>query len=183
MTAPTQFIQHIIASEILESEGNLMSSKVPSDKNDPKKPKTEAFGELMKSMNDFFNEKPIKGFLQSMDDFFKSPFPSGSSFHVDTIETGGEYIISAELPGIKREQIHLNISGNYLTISVENNELETEEDEINHLYRRKYLRQKSSRTVSLPHTINEEKVKASYRDGLLKIRIPQEKGKIIDIED
>ncbi|MFP5107867.1 Hsp20/alpha crystallin family protein [Neobacillus sp. C211] len=160
-----------------------MSSKVPSDKNDPKKPKTEAFGELIKSMNDFFNEKPIKGFLQSIDDFFKNPFPSGSIFHVDTIETGGEYIISAELPGIKREQIHLNISGNYLTISVENNELETEEDEINHLYRRKYLRQKSSRTVSLPHTINEEKVKASYRDGLLKIRIPQEKGKIIDIED
>ena len=38
-----------------------------------------------------------------------------------------------------------------------------------------HLRQKSSRTISLPHTINEKKVKASYRDGLLKIRIPQEK--------
>jgi HSP20 family protein len=183
MAAPTQFFQHIIASEILESEGNLMSSKVPSDKNDPKKPKSEAFGELMKTMNVFFNEKPIKGFLQSIDDFFKSPFPPGASFHVDTIETGDEYIISAELPGVKREQIHLNISGNYLTISVENRELETAEDENNQIYRRKYLQQKSSRTISLPHTINEKNVRASYRDGLLKIRIPQEKGKIIEIDD
>jgi HSP20 family protein len=183
MSAPTQFCEHIITSEILESEGKIMSAKGPSDNNDPKKPKSESFGELMKTMNEFFNEKPVKGFLQSIDDFFKSPFPAGSSFHVDTIETGKEHIVTAELPGIKREQIHLNISGNHLTITVENNELETEEDEINHLYRRKYLRQKSSRTVTLPHTINEQKVKASYRDGLLKIQIPQEKGKIIEIED
>ena len=40
-----------------------MSSMLPSDKNNPKKPKQKPFGELMKSMNDFFNEKPIKGFL------------------------------------------------------------------------------------------------------------------------
>src|SRR4051794_1633127 len=103
MSAPTQFCQHILASEILESEGNLMSSKVPSDKHDPKKPKSESFGELMRMMNDFFNEKPIKGFLQSIDDFFKSPFPPGASFQVDTIESDNEYIISAELPGVKRE--------------------------------------------------------------------------------
>jgi HSP20 family protein len=183
MSAPTQFCEHIITSEILESEGKIMSAKGPSDNNDPKKPKSESFGELMKTMNEFFNEKPVKGFLQSIDDFFKSPFPPGASFHVDTIETGNEYIISAELPGVKRDQIHLNISGNYLTISVENNELETAEDENNNIYRRKYLRQKSSRTLSLPHTINEKNVKASYRDGLLKIRIPQEQGKIIEIED
>jgi HSP20 family protein len=171
---------HILASEIMESEG---SSMVQNDNNHPKKPKSEHFGELMKTMNDFFNEKPIKGFLQSIDEFFKTPFPLGTGFHVDTIETGGEYIISAELPGVKREQIHLNISGNYLTISVENNELETTEDDNNHIYRRKHLRQKASKTVSLPQTINEKNVKASYRDGLLKIRIPQEKGKIIEIED
>ena len=182
MAEPTQFYSHILASEIIEGEGNQMSSKVPNDKNS-KKPKSESFGDLMKTMNDFFNEKPIKGFLQSIDDFFKSPFPPGGSFHVDTIETGNEYIISAELPGVKREQIHLNISGNYLTISVENKELETAEDEYNQIYRRKYLQQKSSKTISLPHTINEKNVKASYRDGLLKISIPQEKGKIIEIED
>lgn len=182
MTAHTQLYSHILASEKLESEGIHMSSLVPNDKNS-KKPRTDSFGDLMKTMNEFFHEKPIKGFLQSIDEFFKSPFPPGANFHVDTLETGNEYIISAELPGVKREQIQLNISGNYLTISVENKELETAEDEHNQIYRRKYLQQKSSRTISFPHTINEKNVKASYRDGLLKVRIPQEKGKMIEIDE
>ena len=161
----------------------MLSSNLPSDKNNPKKPIPDPFSELRKSMNEFFNEKPIRGFLQSIDDFFKTPFPFEGGFHVETVETGNEYIVTAELPGIKREQIHLNITGNYLTISVENNELETAEDSNSHIYRRKYVRQASSRTISLPHAINEKMIKASYRDGLLQVRIPRQKGKIIEIDD
>lgn len=160
-----------------------MSSMFPSDKNNPKNQTPEPFRELVKSMNDFFAEKPIRGFLQSIDDFFKSPFPNGAGFHVETVETGTEYIITAELPGVKREQIQLNITGNYLTISVENNELETEENDQTHVYRRKFVRQQTSRTISLPQIINEKLVKASYRNGLLQIHIPQQKGKIIEIEE
>ncbi|MDN3016748.1 Hsp20/alpha crystallin family protein [Paenibacillus sp. BSR1-1] len=161
-----------------------MSSKLPSDKNNnSKKPVPEPFRELVKSMNDLFTEKPIRGFLQSIDEFFKHPFPPTAGFHVETLETEGEYIITAELPGVKKEQIHLNMTENYITISVENNQIETQEDELNQIYSRKMFRQQSSRTVSLPQTINEKKVKASYRDGLLQIRIPQEKGKVIEIED
>ncbi|WHY84407.1 Hsp20/alpha crystallin family protein [Neobacillus novalis] len=167
----------------MEREGMLMSSMPPNEKNNPKKPLPEPFRDLVKSMNDFFTDKPVRGFLQSIDDFFNTPFPAAAGFPVNSVETGKEHIITAELPGVKREQIHLNITGNYLTISVENNELETEEDDHNQVYRRKFMRQQSSRTISLPHAINEKKVKASYRDGLLQIRIPQEKGKIIEIEE
>lgn len=156
-----------------------MSSMTPNNKNN----KPEPFGELMKTMNDFFNEKPIRGFLQSIDEFFKSPFPPISAFPVETIETGNEYLISAELPGVKKEQIRLNIVGNYLTITVENNVLETEEDEKKQVYRRRMSKQHTSRTVSLPQPINEKRIKASYRDGLLQIRIPQEKGKSIPLDD
>lgn len=160
-----------------------MSSMLPDDHNNGKKPFPEPFRDLFKSMNDFFAEKPVRGFLQSIDDFFKTPFPVGSGFHVETVETGNEYLITAELPGVKKDQIHLNITGNYLTITVENKELETEEDDINKTYRQKFTQQQSSRTISLPHVINEKMVKASYRDGLLQIKIPQEKGKAINIED
>lgn len=160
-----------------------MTSMPPGDHNNGKKPVPEPFRELFKSMNDFFTEKPVRGFLQSIDDFFKTPFPVGSGFHVETVETGNDYLITAELPGVKKEQIHLNISGNYVTISVENKELETEEDDINKTFRQRFTRHQSSRTITLPHAINEKMVKASYRDGLLQIRIPQEKGKLIDIED
>ncbi len=167
----------------MKSEGMIMSSVPPSDKNNNKSQIPEPFRELAKSMNDFFTEKPIRGFLQSIDDFFKSPFPSGTGFHVETVETGKEFIITAELPGVKKEQVQLNITGNYLTITVENNELETVENEQSQIYQRKFLRQQSSRTISFPRPINEKLVKASYRDGLLQIRIPQEKGKVIEIED
>lgn len=160
-----------------------MSDMLPSDPNKKNKNNSEPFGELIKSMHDFFNEKPIKGFLQSMDDFFKNPFPPGFGFPVETVDNGKEYIVSAELPGIKRDQIHLNIQGHLLTISIDNHQVELEEDEINQVYKQKQFRQYSSRTISLPQAINEQKIKASYRDGLLQIRIPQEKGKIINIGD
>ncbi|MDP4083838.1 MAG: Hsp20/alpha crystallin family protein [Bacillota bacterium] len=159
-----------------------MSAMQP-DKNKHKKTKDEPFGDLVKSVNSFFNEKPVRGFLQTIDDFFKNPFPPGPSFHVDTVETNNEIIVSAELPGIKREQIQLDVLGNYLTISIENCEEEFEEDEVNQVYKRSQFREHSSRTIVLSHPINEKNIKASYRDGLLKIRIPQEKGKSISIEE
>jgi HSP20 family protein len=160
-----------------------MSSMLPSNHNNPKKQKPEPFSELIKSVNGFFNEPPVRGFLQSIDDFFKSPFPPGAAFHVETMENGKEYIINAELPGVKREQIQLNVQGNYLTISITNQELEMEEDEINQVLRRRQFHQQASRTIFLPQPINEKKIKASYRDGLLQVRIPQEKGRIINIEE
>jgi HSP20 family protein len=158
-----------------------LSSNLPGDHKNSKKP--EPFGELMKSMNEFFNEKPIKGFLQTMDEFFKRPFPFDAGFRIDLRETDNEYIVTAELPGVKREQIHIHANGNYLTITVENNELETSEDERNHSFQRRYLRQHSSRTITLPQSINEKLVKASYRDGLLQIKIPRIKGTVIEIDD
>lgn len=93
------------------------------------KDRNEPFGDLMRSMNQLFHEKPGRGFLQTMDDFFKNPFPASSSFHVDVAETEKEHIISAELPGINKEQIQIDILDNYITISVKSSEMITEEDE------------------------------------------------------
>lgn len=162
-----------------------MSSMLPGDPNGTNKNKPEPpFGELIRSMQNFFNEKPIQGFLQQMDDFFKTPFPhQGFSFPVDTMDNGKEYIVSAELPGIKREQIQLNIQGHLLTISIKNQQIELEEDEINQVFKQKQFRQYSSKTIALPQAIDEKKIRAYYRNGLLQICIPQGKGKIIDIEE
>jgi HSP20 family protein len=159
-----------------------MSSMPPSDQNNNKKFKPEQFRDFFRTMNDFIHEKPVKGFLQSIDDFFNSPFPSGA-FPVEVRETENEYVISAELPGVKKEQIRLNILSNHLIISIENKEEHTKEDLNNHFLQRKISQQRLSRTITLPVAINEKMVKASYRDGLLTIRIPLVRGKIINIED
>lgn len=148
-----------------------------------KKDRNEPFGELMKSMNQFFQERPVRGILQTMDEFFKNPFPSSlSSFPVSVQETDDEHVITAELPGIKKEQIQLDVLDNYMTITVFSTESITEEDENQKIVKKQQSMKKSIRTIPLPQPINESKVKASYQNGLLKIRVPKQKGKQIMID-
>lgn len=158
-----------------------MVSSNRRDENSHKK--DEPFGELVKSMNHFFNEQPVRGFLQTMDDFFKNPFPSVPSFQIETLETEKDLLVTAELPGIKKEQIHLDILGNRLTITIADNTDHIENDENHQVYKKNQSMQYASRTITLPQPINEKKVKAHYRDGLLQISIPYIKGKKINIED
>lgn len=147
-----------------------------------KKDRNEPFGDLMKSMNHFFHEKPVRGFLQTMDDFFKNPF-TGASFHVEVSENDEYHMISAELPGVHKEQIQLDVLDNYITITVNSSESLTEENEYKQITRRQQSFQRSSRTIPLPQPINEKKVKANYTNGLLQIRVPKQKGKTIILED
>ncbi|MFP7297882.1 Hsp20/alpha crystallin family protein [Neobacillus niacini] len=160
----------------------MMSSMPPSDQNNNKKIKPEQFRDFFRTMNDLVHEKPVKGFLQSIDEFFSSPFPGGA-FPIQVRETEDKYIVTAELPGVKKEQIRLNILPNQLTISIENNESETKEDLNNHIFQKRVSHGRLSRTISLPVVVNEKMVKASYRDGLLTVTIPLVRGKTIDIED
>lgn len=154
-----------------------------SEQNQNKQGMPEPFGELMRSMNGFLQEQPFRSFVQSIDDFFKTPFPPVRGFQVDLAESNKEFLITAKLPGVKREQIQLNVLGNHLTISIDNQQIELEQDEKDQVFARKQFQQRTSRTIILPQPINEKKIKASYRDGLLQIRIPQDSGKIINIDD
>ncbi len=144
--------------------------------------KDEPFGELMRTMNNFFHERPMKGLLQTMDEFFKSSIPFSAPFPINMEETDKHYMITAELPGVDQEQIQLDILGNYITISVHSVESFTEEDDNKNIVKRRRAMQKSTRTIPLPQPINESMVKASYQNGLLKIQLPKLKGKQIIID-
>lgn len=105
-------------------------------------------------------------------------------FKTDVKETENEYILQAELPGMRKEDINIEIQDNYLTISAKNDEIIEEEKE-------NYIR-KERRTGSYCRAFNienvkEDEIKASYKDGILEVRLPKkEPGKgnkrIIDIE-
>ncbi|MGW8788386.1 Hsp20/alpha crystallin family protein, partial [Heyndrickxia sporothermodurans] len=83
-----------------------MSNKLPEE---PKKNLfQEPFQDLFRSINELFQERPVKGVLQSIDDFFTSPFPL-SGFPVEFSDSGDNYIITAKLSGIKKEQIDIDI--------------------------------------------------------------------------
>ncbi|MBY0097117.1 Hsp20/alpha crystallin family protein [Mesobacillus maritimus] len=145
--------------------------------------KVEPFGDWFKSFNHFFHDPPFRGFLEGIDEFFKQPLFPQKIFNVKVSSQKDKHLVTAELPGIRKEQIRINILGNTITISVKHQDLYTYEDDKNHIYRRGESFQHTSKTITIPYLIDEKRVKASYRDGLLKISIPKVKGKTIAISE
>src|SRR5438552_4068077 len=90
---------------------------------------------------------------------------------VDIFETEGEIVVKAELPGVDRKDITLNLDNNVLTLKGERRfEKETKEENY-HRIERAYGG--FSRAFSIPATVDEEKIRADYRDGVLKIALPK----------
>lgn len=140
----------------------------------------DPFGHFMKSMNGFFQEKPVKNFMQSMDDLFSSPgFFQG--FPVELNENEEEYIVQAKLSGVKKNQIELDALPYGITITVRHDESLTKKDDANQIISQKRAMQRSARTVPFPGPVDEKKINASYEDGLLIVTVPKIKGKKIDI--
>lgn len=150
--------------------------KKPNSPNNP-----EPFGNWFKPFQQLLSEAPVKSFLNTIDDFFRQPMFPQATFPISVKDLGNKHLVTAELPGIKKEQIGINIIENRLSISVKQLDIVTEENDKNNTYLRRESMQHSSRTITFPHPLDEERVKASYRNGLLEITIPKVKGKTIDI--
>jgi HSP20 family protein len=164
----------------VRSVAQLMTKK----NDEPKFPiKAEPFDDWFKSVKHFLHEPPVRGFLESIDDFFKQPLFPQTTFHVEVRDLGDKHLVIAELPGIRKEQIGIDILGDTLSISVKKQDIFTEEDDRNKVFRRSESLQHSSRTITFPHPIDEKRTKASYKNGLLEISIPKVKGKTIDINE
>ena len=88
---------------------------------------------------------------------------------VDVEETDDAYVLEAELPGVKREDVNIEVAGNELTISGEIKEKE----------RKGVVRRRTRRTgryeyrVTLPDQVDGEKVDANLKDGVLAVRVPK----------
>ncbi len=101
---------------------------------------------------------------------------------VDIVERENEYVILADLPGLKREDIAVNVESNTLSISGERTRQEEKSGE--RWYRAERSCGTFKRTFSLPNTIDAGKVKAEYRNGELVVILPkaeQAKPRQIDI--
>jgi HSP20 family protein len=90
---------------------------------------------------------------------------------VDIFETEGEIVVKAELPGMDRKDITLNLEKNVLTLRGERRfEKETKEENY-HRIERAYGG--FSRAFSIPATVDDEKIRADYKDGVLQIVLPK----------
>ena len=95
---------------------------------------------------------------------------------VDLAERDDRYVISAELPGVKSEDLNVTVENDVLTISAEkHDEFEGNEDGV---YRRERSFGRLSRSFKLGDQVNAEKIDAEYKDGVLTLNLPKaEKAK------
>jgi len=111
------------------------------------------------------------------DSFFGRPTQMGSGMErvwaptVDMHETKDELVVTADLPGLNEKDVHLSITGDLLTLKGERRwNQEAKQD--NH-YRSERWFGKFERTLQLPVPVQADKVKASYRDGVLAVSLPK----------
>jgi HSP20 family protein len=125
-----------------------------------------------------------------MDRFFKSFFGGVSEERegywaptVDIEEDKDNFIVSAEIPGMKKDDIKVTVRDNMLAVSGERKYEKETKEKTYHRIERSYG--KFSRTIALPAAVDAAKIKASYKDGVLTITLPKPesaKPKQIDVE-
>jgi HSP20 family protein len=95
-----------------------------------------------------------------------------AQLRVDVSETAGGYAVRAEIPGVKKDDIHVAIDGNQVEISAEvRNEKDVKEGE--KLLRAERYYGKVSRAFALEHDIDETATEARYADGILELKLPK----------
>ena len=121
------------------------------------------FGNFRSVLNDLFDENHSRSSRQ----------PSVSKWHpaVDVLESKDSYLIHAELPGMKREDIKVEVKDRALVLSGERkSEKPAEGIEYRHTER---VPAKFWRSFTLPETVKQDGIEASYKDGVLEIRVPK----------
>lgn len=109
---------------------------------------------------------------QMFDNFFGEGLGRGWLPPVDIYETPDhEFVLKAELPEMKREDIAVTFDNNVLTISGERKSTYDANSATLHRSERQYGT--FSRSFTLPSTVDGARVSASYKEGLLTVRLPQ----------
>jgi HSP20 family protein len=90
---------------------------------------------------------------------------------VDVEETSEQFIVRAELPGMKKDDISISVTGSELSLSGERKQEETTRDRTYHRIERTYG--KFRRDMTLPTEVDSSKVSARYVDGILEIFLPK----------
>jgi HSP20 family protein len=109
--------------------------------------------------------------------FFEAPAGNGASTGrrwlpaMDLVESGDEFVLRADLPGLNEDEVNIEVEDNVLTIS---GERKTEREERTEGYHRVERASGSfSRSLTLPEGVDPESVKASFDRGVLEVRIPK----------
>lgn len=115
-------------------------------------------------------------FSRFFDDFLpheSAEYGAGEGFlpKVDIRDEKEEIVLSAELPGVSKEDIKVQVESRLLTLSGEKKHEETSEE--NGFYRSERSYGAFKRSFQLPEIVESEKIHAEFRNGLMTLRLPK----------
>jgi len=125
---------------------------------------------------------------ESLDDFFPEFFRRlarpmdidaslPAEIRLDVNENDKEYLISAEVPGAKKDDIRVEIDGNVVTISTQmRKDVEDKRGDGGRTLVRETWRGRSSRTLSLAQDVDDKAATAKLEDGVLHLTLPKRAG-------
>ncbi len=123
-----------------------------------------------------------------LDDFFKDinpgfyirplhgdPLPTPGQIKVDVTETDTGYVISAEVPGVPKEDIHVSLDGNVVCLRAEVSQQDKQSKDDKVLRSERYFGS-VARSFQLPTDIDAAQAKAKYDHGVLTLTLPKKLG-------
>lgn len=123
---------------------------------------------------DPFALDPIDDVLRSLMRPWRLESPSGTPrIKLDISEQDGSYFVKAEVPGVEKDDIDVRIDGNMVTISAEVKSEKEEKGDGERVLRRERQERYASRTFTLACPVDEGKVEASYKEGILALTLPK----------
>lgn len=156
-------------------------SKQELQKAEPKRA-LSPFEEMDRLFEDYFSRgwmRPFRWEWPSLGEMAK-PF-EGKMPKVDVIERDDEVVVKAELPGVEKKDLDVSVTENSVTIKgTTSHEAKEEKGDY---YRCEISRGAYARTVALPSYVDADKAKASFKDGVLELKLPKvEKSKRRTVE-
>jgi HSP20 family protein len=125
-------------------------------------------------MTRFITRSPLfDDFFKDMPGFFVRPLhgdPLPDQIRMDIKEQNGAYVVQAEMPGVAKNNIHVSIDGNQVSINAEVKQ-EDIQKEGEQVLRSERFYGAMARTFTLPCDIDEAASKAKYEDGLLTLTL------------
>jgi HSP20 family protein len=117
-----------------------------------------------RGLDEVFNQSLLAPRLRSM----------GMTPRMDVAETDQGYVVKAEVPGVKKEDIKVNVDGNQVSISAQTQQ-ESEQKSENMLCTERSWGQ-YYRSFTLPQAVDDAQAKAEYHDGILELTLPKKTG-------
>jgi HSP20 family protein len=118
-------------------------------------------------IDEFFNYSP----LSVWDDMHRG----FEDLYADVWEEGNNIFVRMALPGIKKEDINISVTGDTLSIEGRTKEEKKEEDDKKKYYFQSLRTRSYSQQFNLPTFVNADKVDAKYEDGVLTVKLPKAK--------